>query len=90
MLPSDFWEHTPADVADYIEAREERSNREMYYSSVLQARFTAILISNLFSKMRHDIPQYDEIFGQPKTWQQNLDNRIEEIKLKFGGYRNGR
>lgn len=87
MLPNEFWEHEPADVVDYIEAREEQQGREMYYSSVLVSRFIAINIGNMFSKTRHDLPQYNELF---ETHERSLDRRIDEIRNKFGGYVRGR
>lgn len=87
MLPNQFWEHEPADIVDYIEAREENQNREMYYSSVLVSRFIAINIGNMFSKSKHDLPQYDELFEPQKS---SFDRRIDEIRNKFGGYVRGR
>lgn len=90
MLPNEFWEHEPADVVDYIQSREENQCREMYYSSVLTSRFIAMQISNMFSKSRRDLPQYDEIFNQPTTWEQSLENRVNQIRSKFGGYISGR
>lgn len=87
MLPNQFWEHEPADIVDYIEAREENQSREMYYSSVLVSRFIAINIGNMFSKSKHDLPQYDELFEPQKS---SLDRRIDEIRNKFGGYVRGR
>lgn len=87
MLPNQFWEHEPADIVDYIEAREENQGREMYYSSVLVSRFIAISIGNMFSKSKHDLPQYDELFAPAER---SLDRRIDEIRNKFGGYIRGR
>lgn len=87
MLPNQFWEHEPADIVDYIEAREENQCREMYYSSVLVSRFIAISIGNMFSKSKHDLPQYDELFAPAER---SLDRRIDEIRNKFGGYVRGR
>lgn len=89
MLPNQFWEHEPADIVDYIEAREENQCREMYYSSVLLSRFIATNISNMFSKSKHDLPKYEELFV-PASWERSLDNRIDEIRNKFGGYVRGR
>lgn len=87
MLPNQFWEHEPADIVDYIEAREENQGREMYYSSVLVSRFIAINIDNMFSKSKHDLPQYEELFAPAER---SLDRRIDEIRNKFGGYVRGR
>lgn len=87
MLPNQFWEHEPADIVDYIEAREENQGREMYYSSVLVSRFIAISIGNMFSKSKHDLPQYEELFVPAER---SLDKRIDEIRNKFGGYVRGR
>lgn len=87
MLPNQFWEHEPADIVDYIEAREEKQCREMYYSSVLVSRFIAISIGNMFSKSKHDLPQYEELFAPAER---SLDRRIDEIRNKFGGYVRGR
>lgn len=87
MLPNQFWEHEPADIVDYIEAREENQGREMYYSSVLVSRFIAISIGNMFSKSKHDLPQYEELFAPAER---SLDRRIDEIRNKFGGYIRGR
>lgn len=87
MLPNQFWEHEPADIVDYIEAREENQCREMYYSSVLVSRFIAISIGNMFSKSKHDLPQYEELFAPAER---SLDRRIDEIRNKFGGYVRGR
>ena len=87
MLPNQFWEHEPADIVDYIEAREENQGREMYYSSVLVSRFIAANISNMFSKSKHDLPQYEELFAPAER---SLDRRIDEIRNKFGGYVRGR
>lgn len=87
MLPNQFWEHEPADIVDYIEAREENQGREMYYSSVLVSRFIAISIGNMFSKSKHDLPQYEELFAPAER---SLDRRIDEIRNKFGGYVRGR
>lgn len=87
MLPNQFWEHELADIVDYIEAREENQGREMYYSSVLVSRFIAISIGNMFSKSKHDLPQYDELFAPAER---SLDRRIDEIRNKFGGYIRGR
>lgn len=87
MLPNQFWEHEPADIVDYIEAREENQGREMYYSSVLVSRFIAIRIGNMFSESKHDLPQYDELFAPAER---SLDRRIDEIRNKFGGYVRGR
>lgn len=87
MLPNQFWEHEPADIVDYIEAREENQGREMYYSSVLVSRFIAISIGDMFSKSKHDLPQYEELFAPAER---SLDRRIDEIRNKFGGYVRGR
>ena len=87
MLPNQFWEHEPVDIVDYIEAREENQGREMYYSSVLVSRFIAISIGNMFSKSKHDLPQYEELFAPAER---SLDRRIDEIRNKFGGYVRGR
>lgn len=84
MLPNDFWEHEPADVIDYVEGYEEAQSRQMYCQSAMTSRFIAVQMGNMFSKTSHKIPTYEELFEtepKPKT----LDNRIEEIRKKFGG-----
>lgn len=84
MLPRDFWEHELADVIDYVEGYEEGRCREAYFTSVLTSRFVAMQIGNMISKTQHSIPTYEELFEtEPKA--KTLDNRIEEIRKKFGG-----
>lgn len=87
MLPNEFWGHEPADVIDYIEAQEDIQGRQMYCQSVMTSRFIAVQIGNMLSKTTHKIPTYEELFGAPKP--KTLEDRVNEIRKKFGGRING-
>lgn len=85
MLPNDFWEHTPADIIDYIGARERYNSQISYMQAGMTAAFLATHISNAFSTTKHQIPSYEDLFEPEDDGKSDFEKRIEQLKSKFGG-----
>lgn len=85
MLPNDFWEHEPADITVYIDARRTAKQQEAYLSGYATSAMVMAHLGNAFSKRTIPLPSYDNLFNPeaiPKTTSA-YEKRKAEIKAQL-------
>lgn len=76
MKPNEFWECTPKEIADYINAYRQNQARWVHAEAMITARMFGCVLSTIFGKTQ-PFPTFEECFPEQTPDEQETEEPID-------------